>query len=69
MKLDMMLENQKEALSLLRQLVGVSKTSSGGELLEDVIKKQLDAPDEIKIISDKLVEDQAFKGKMVTIRN
>ena len=61
-----MLENQQEALSLLRQLVGISKTSSAGEMLEDVLPKQLDFPAELDTVCDRLVEDQTFKGKMVT---
>ena len=62
-KLDMMLENQKEALSLLRKLVGASKASAGGELLEDVINKQMDSPNDLKSVCDKLVD--TFKAKMV----
>ena len=57
-KLDAMLENQQEALSLLRKLVGASKSQGGGELLEDVIRKQTDS-------TDKLNEDESFKAKMV----
>ena len=62
-----MLENQQEALSLLRQLVGNSKTSSAGELFEDVLQEQLDSPDELNMVCDQLAKDQTFKEKMVTI--
>ncbi len=60
-----MLENQQEALSLLRKLVGASKASAGGELLEDVIKTQMQSPSDLKSVCDKLVADDGFKAKMV----
>jgi hypothetical protein len=60
-----MLENQQEALSLLRKLVGASKSQGGGELLEDVIRKQMDSTDDLQAVCNKLNEDESFKAKMV----
>ncbi|CAB3977710.1 Hypothetical predicted protein [Paramuricea clavata] len=66
-KLDAMLANQQEALSLLRKLVGASKSPGGGELLEDVIRKQMDSTDDLQAVCNKLNEDDSFKAKMVKV--
>lgn len=61
-----MLENQREALSLLRGLVGASRTSTDSELLEDVLSNPIDSSDQLKEISEKILADETFKKKMVT---
>ena len=60
-----MLENQREALSLLRGLVGVSKTSTDCELLEDVLPNPIDSSDAFRDISEKIMADEGFKKKLV----
>jgi hypothetical protein len=60
-----MLENQREALSLLRGLVGATRTSTDGELLEDVLPNPINSRDQLKEISEKILADESFKKKMV----
>ena len=60
-----MLENQREALSLLRGLVGASKTSTDGELLEDVLPNQINTKEQLQEISEKILSDEGSKKKMV----
>jgi hypothetical protein len=60
-----MLENEQEALSLLHKLVGASKASAGGELLEDATKTQMQSPSDLKSVCDKLGADDGFNTKMV----
>ena len=61
-----MLENQKEALSLLRGLVGAAKASQDCDLLNDVPPNPLDTPEQLTTISKTILDDEGFKKKMVT---
>ena len=60
-----MLENQKEALSLLRGLVGAVKTSTDCELLHDVLPNPIDTPEQLITTSKTILGDEGFKKRMV----
>ena len=49
--------------------MGASKLQVGGELLKKALKKQMDSPNDLLAVCNKLNEDDSFKAKMVNKNN
>lgn len=64
-KLDMILDNQKEQLALLRQ-IAASTQKEYVEVVEDVLPKKLEAVAELEQFNSKL-GDPDFKKQMVIL--
>ncbi|XP_028417120.1 uncharacterized protein LOC114541386 isoform X1 [Dendronephthya gigantea] len=60
-KLDIMLEKQEEALSILRVVLGATRGVSGNEMLEDIIPNPLDSVEELENLNDRLADEDARK--------
>ena len=63
-----MLDNQKEALSLLWCLVGAVKTTDC-ELLHDVLPNPIDTPEELITISKTILDDEGKKRMVIKLFN
>lgn len=64
LNLQCILENQKEQLSLLRQLVSCSRAGSGDLILEDVLPQPVNTIEELQQLCEKL-KQEAFYTNMV----
>ena len=63
-KLDLILEKQDEALSMLRMLLGATRGADENDMLEDVIPKAIDSVEELNKLSSRL-DDEEFMKKVV----
>ncbi|MGH0164888.1 UNVERIFIED_CONTAM: hypothetical protein FKN15_048117 [Acipenser sinensis] len=68
MKLDSIIDNQKEQLSLLRQIAIVSKGVDGVDV-EDIISQPMDSLKEAEEMCRKLKEDADFRKKLIIRTN
>ena len=59
-----MIEKQSEALSILQVLLGAAKGVGGQDMLEDVLPKPIDSPEELEKMSAGL-SDEEIKKKTV----
>jgi hypothetical protein len=63
-KLDALLENQHEELSLLRNIAANMQSSGSGEGVEDLIPSKINSLEELLEFDEKL-QDTEFKKKVV----
>ena len=56
-----MIEKQSEALSILQVLLGATKGVAGHDMLEDVLPKPIDSPEELEKMSACLSDEDVRK--------
>ena len=60
-KLDILIEKQSEALSILQVLLSATKGVGGHDMLEDVLPKSIDSPEELEKMSAGLFDEDVRK--------
>ncbi|CAB3984199.1 Hypothetical predicted protein [Paramuricea clavata] len=65
-KLDIMIEKQSEALSILQVLLGATKGVSGQDMLDDVLPKPIDSPEELEEMSAGLSDEDVRKKSYIS---
>ena len=58
-----MIEKQSEALSILQVLLGAAKGVGGQDMLEDVLPKPIDSPEELEKMSAGLSDEEIKKKR------
>jgi hypothetical protein len=59
-----MIEKQSEALSILQVLLGATKGVGGQDMLDDVLPKPIDSPEELEEMSAGLSDEDVRKKKV-----